>query len=209
MTSHLHLILNAGEKGQLKLYGNINGHPLFNNEVQYEIASQNAVDAINDARGEYFSQQANNASHDQMVMNKISNNIMSVNGNIPLGHINSNLISSNLYFAQDATRNTIKSREKRIFLKTKSNSRSKTFPFDSGDALTIYNNFASNGYKIPYVGNVMSVYGVGDDLVNGRLDQAVWKSVGALGGTYTVGFKLSTIVYNSDYVTTGRGQIYY
>jgi len=64
-------------QGQIQPIGNINGYPLFDNESQYELASQKAVDAINDASGDYFSQQAYSASYDLMV----TNNIMPVTSN--------------------------------------------------------------------------------------------------------------------------------
>lgn len=59
--------------GQTQPVGDINGHPLFSNESQYEAASQNAVNAINDARGEYFSQQQMSANYSQKVNDKIMN----------------------------------------------------------------------------------------------------------------------------------------
>ena len=59
--------------GQIQPVGNINGQPLFSNESQYEAASQNAVDAINNARGEYFSRQNIKRSYNQQLNNKIMN----------------------------------------------------------------------------------------------------------------------------------------
>jgi hypothetical protein len=58
-------------QGQVQPVGNINGQPLFSNEAQYEAAAQNAVGAINDARGDYFSQQSQNRIYDQQVNNRI------------------------------------------------------------------------------------------------------------------------------------------
>jgi len=59
--------------GEVQPVGDINGYPLFSNESQYEVASQNAVDAINNARGEYFSQQNIKRSYNQQLNNKIMN----------------------------------------------------------------------------------------------------------------------------------------
>ncbi|MDE5418452.1 DUF6443 domain-containing protein [Labilibaculum sp. DW002] len=58
--------------GQIQPIGDINGIPLFSNESQYEVASQNAVNAMNDARSEYFNQQQANANYSQQV-NTITN----------------------------------------------------------------------------------------------------------------------------------------
>jgi len=57
--------------GQIQPVGDFNGNPLFSNESQYEAASQNAVNAINDARGDYFSQQQMNANYSQQLNNRI------------------------------------------------------------------------------------------------------------------------------------------
>ena len=63
--------IGMSSSGQIQPVGNINGQALFSNESQYEAASQNAVDAINNARGEYFSQQNIKRSHNQQLNNKI------------------------------------------------------------------------------------------------------------------------------------------
>ncbi|WP_321299033.1 hypothetical protein [Marinifilum fragile] len=63
--------VNYNSQGQVQPTGDINEYPLFSNEAQYEAAAQNAVDAINDARGDYFSQQAQNRADNQHVNHKV------------------------------------------------------------------------------------------------------------------------------------------
>jgi len=67
----VHLGYGISSSGQIQPVGDINGYPLFDNESQYAASAQNAVNAINDARGDYFSEQDNNASYDQTVMSNI------------------------------------------------------------------------------------------------------------------------------------------
>jgi hypothetical protein len=50
--------MGIGPEGQMQPIGYINDQPLFNNESQYEASAQNAVDAINEVRGEYFNQES-------------------------------------------------------------------------------------------------------------------------------------------------------
>ena len=59
--------------GQVQPVGDFNGIPLFSNQAQYEAASQNAVDAINETRGEYFSQQEQSRAYDRHVNKSIIN----------------------------------------------------------------------------------------------------------------------------------------
>ncbi|MUP36644.1 RHS repeat domain-containing protein, partial [Labilibaculum euxinus] len=67
--------VNAGygisSSGQIQPVGDFNGNPLFSNESQYEVASQNAVNAINNARGDYFGQQQMNANYSQQLNDRI------------------------------------------------------------------------------------------------------------------------------------------
>ncbi|WP_321515221.1 hypothetical protein [Marinifilum fragile] len=65
----------VNSQGQVQPVGDINGHPLFSNEAQYEVAAQNAVNSINNARGDYFSQQNYSQSFNQY----LNNTLMQVN----------------------------------------------------------------------------------------------------------------------------------
>ena len=59
--------------GGIAPVANVNGQPLdlTGNATAIYNSGFNAVNAINDVRADYFSQQANNASYDQMVMSSI------------------------------------------------------------------------------------------------------------------------------------------
>jgi len=99
--------ITSNTQGQIQPVGDINGYPLFDNESQYEVASQNAVDAINDARGDYFSQQAYSANYDQFLDNKLMqitsnelNSFLSTAGNWNTGAGALSIVLSEEFYSQ-------------------------------------------------------------------------------------------------------------
>lgn len=59
--------VNVGPDGQVQPVGFINDYPIFSNESQYEAAAQNAVDAMNEARGEYQQSQTFKRNYENYV----------------------------------------------------------------------------------------------------------------------------------------------
>jgi hypothetical protein len=85
--------MGIGPEGQMQPIGYINDQPLFNNESQYEASAQNAVDEINEVRGEYFDSESQNKAYHQYMNDQVlkigpAPKVLNNNEHIPNSDIN-------------------------------------------------------------------------------------------------------------------------
>lgn len=186
--------------GQVQPIGDINGQPLFSNEAQYEAAAQNAVDAINDARGDYFSQQGQIRASEQRMTHQILQ-IGLYQGQDYIERINIGSVCSQKYLVKDKIS---------VGYLSSSNPNVTTPDLlnELGSLNTIYSTAKPNKIT-PKIGWVFTGVGVYKNIKSGSYPEAMWTVIEGVGGIYSLGGRGLYHLSQTEYMQTGVGRMAY